>query len=227
MDQAAGRLPFFASADGPEWLPHGDRMRLIAEQLTCIRGGRELFRDLGFALAGGEALAVVGRNGAGKSSLLRLIAGLLQPAGGRIVLEGGPADRPLGQAAHFVGHLDGSKAALSVAENLEFLRAILGGGGRPIEAALAAVGLGQIASLPVRMLSAGQKRRLALARLLVAPRPLWLLDEPTTALDSEGQEAFAAIANEHLAGGGLIVAATHAPLKFSRVSELRLGGGAA
>lgn len=202
-------------------------MRLIAEQLTCIRGGRRLFHGLGFAVAGGEALAVVGPNGAGKSSLLRLIAGLLRPAGGRVVLDEGPADRPPGQLAHFIGHLDGVKGALSVGENLEFLRAILGGGGRANGAALMALGLGHLASLPVRMLSAGQKRRLALARLLIAPRPLWLLDEPTTALDGEGQVSFGVLAKEHLAGGGLIVAATHAPLGFGPERELRLGGGGA
>ena len=200
-------------------------MRLNAEHLACIRGGRRLFHGLDFVLAGGEALAVLGPNGAGKSSLLRLIAGLLRPAEGRVVLEGGPADRSLGQSAHFVGHLDGVKAALSVAENLEFLRAILGGGGLTTHAALAALGLGHIASLPVRMLSAGQKRRLALARLLVAPRPLWLLDEPTIALDADGQGVLSALANEHLAGGRLIVAATHVPLEFGPVRELRLGGG--
>jgi heme exporter protein A len=201
-------------------------MRLIAEQVSCIRGGRELFRGLDFALQGGEALAVVGPNGAGKSSLLRLLAGLLRPAEGRIVLEGGPADQPTGLSAHFVGHLDGVKSALSAAENLEFLRAILGGGGQTTEGALAAFGLGQIATLPVRMFSAGQKRRLALARLLIAPRPLWLLDEPATALDAEGQAAFASLASAHLSGGGLIVAATHTPLPFGQGRELRLGGGA-
>jgi heme exporter protein A len=199
-------------------------MRLIAEQVNCIRGGRELFRGLSFGLEAGETLAVVGPNGAGKSSLLRLIAGLLRPAEGRVVLEGDPEDRPLGQAAHFVGHLDGVKVALSAAENLEFLRAIMGGGGVATEAALAALGLGRIASLPVRMFSAGQKRRLALARLLVAPRPLWLLDEPATALDAEGQAALATLASAHLAGGGLIVAATHTPLQFGQGRELRLGG---
>jgi heme exporter protein A len=118
------------------------------------------------------------------------------------------------------------KAALTPTENLEFLRAILGGGGQTTEGALAAFGLGQIATLPVRMFSAGQKRRLALARLLIAPRPLWLLDEPATALDAEGQAAFASLASAHLSGGGLIVAATHTPLPFGQGRELRLGGGA-
>jgi heme exporter protein A len=200
-------------------------MRLIAEQVTCIRGGRQVFHGLGFALAGGEALAVVGPNGAGKSSLLRLIAGFLTPSEGRISLEGGPADRPLGAAAHFVGHLDGVKAALSTAENLDFMRAILGGGWRADDPTLATLGLDRLADLPAGMLSAGQKRRLALARLLVAPRPLWLLDEPLTALDAEGQQTFAALAHAHLVRGGLIVAATHAPLGIENARELRLGVG--
>jgi heme exporter protein A len=201
-------------------------MRLIAEQVTCIRGGRALFRGLDFTLSNGEALAVVGPNGAGKSSLLRLLAGLLHPADGRVLLECTPADQPIGLAAHFVGHLDGMKAALSAAENLDFFRAILGGGGISTDAALAALGLGQIVGLPVRMFSAGQKRRLALARLLIASRPLWLLDEPATALDAGGQSAFASLASDHLSGGGLIVAATHTPLPFGQGRELRLGGGA-
>ena len=199
-------------------------MRLIAEGLGLERGGRRLFRDLGFALAGGEALAVTGPNGAGKSSLLRLIAGLLQPTEGRIVLDG-PQDRTIAGLAHFIGHLDGVKAALTAAENLEFMRALLGG--RPDgRSALAALGIERLADLPAAMFSAGQKRRLALARLLIAPRPLWLLDEPLTSLDADGQAVFASLARAHLQRGGLIVAATHAPLGIDGARELKLGGGA-
>ena len=201
-------------------------MRLLVEDLACIRGGRRLFHGLGFALGAGGAAVVTGPNGAGKSSLLRLIAGFLRPAAGRIALEGGD-DRTAGGSAHFVGHLDGVKSALSAFENLEFTRALFGGGSDTTEAALARLGLAKLASLPTRMFSAGQKRRLALARLLVAKRPLWLLDEPLSALDSDGQETFAALAAEHLAGGGLIVAATHAPLTIVRAQEIRLGGGGA
>lgn len=197
-------------------------MRLIAENLACVRGGRQLFRNLGFAVEAGEALAVTGPNGVGKSSLLRLVAGFLSPAEGRLEFEGAPDERPLGQSAHFLGHLDGVKVSLGVAENLNFMRALLGGNGRDTASALEALGLGRLAELPAGMLSAGQKRRLALARLLVAPRPMWLLDEPLTALDTDGQRTFAAIAREHLAGGGLIVAATHAALGIE-VRELRLG----
>jgi len=200
-------------------------MRLIAERLGLERGGRRLFRDLGFALTGGEALAVTGSNGSGKTSLLRLIAGLLRPSEGRIELEGGPAERALGAAAHFVGHLDGVKAALTARENLEFMRALLGGqpGG---STALTTLGIEHLADLPAGMFSAGQKRRLALARLLIAPRPLWLLDEPLTSLDADGQAVFASLARAHLQRGGLIVAATHAPLGIDGARELKLGGGA-
>jgi len=199
-------------------------MRLIAEGLGLERGGRRLFQDLGFALAGGEALAVTGPNGAGKSSLLRLIAGLLQPTEGRIVVDG-PEDRTVAALAHFIGHLDGVKAALTAAENLEFMRALLGG--RPDgRSALAALGIERLADLPAAMFSAGQKRRLALARLLIAPRPLWLLDEPLTSLDADGQAVFASLARAHLQRGGLIVAATHAALGIDGARELKLGGGA-
>jgi heme exporter protein A len=200
-------------------------MRLIAERLGLVRGGRRLFQDLGFAVAGGEVLAVTGPNGAGKSSLLRLIAGLLRPSEGCVTLEGGPEDRTTGTLAHFVGHLDGVKAALTASENLEFMRAILGG--RPNgSSTLATLGLGRLADVPAGMFSAGQKRRLALARLLTAPRPLWLLDEPLTALDAEGQTLFASLARAHLSRGGLVVAATHAPLGIDGARELKLGGGA-
>lgn len=202
-------------------------MQLVAEDLACVRGGRTLFSGLGFSVGAGEALAVTGPNGAGKSSLLRLIAGLLRPVAGRIALEGGDPERSIGASAHFVGHLDAAKGALTAAENLEFMRALLGGAGSGGAEALAALGLDGLADVPARMFSAGQRRRLALARLLVAPRPLWLLDEPTTALDAEGQETFAALAAKHLAGGGILVAATHAPLKIAPVTEIRLGSGGA
>jgi heme exporter protein A len=200
-------------------------MRLVVEELACVRGGRSLFQGLGIAVAAGEALAVTGPNGAGKSSLLRLLAGLLPPAAGRIVLEGGDPERPIGTAAHFIGHLDAVKGALTVAENLGFTRALLGGGDMQVETALGLFGLERLAQFPARMLSAGQRRRLALARLLVSPRPLWLLDEPSTALDTEGQETLANLMARHLSSGGLAVVATHSVLKIERVVEIRLGLG--
>ncbi len=200
-------------------------MRLVVEELACVRGGRSLFQGLGFAVAAGEVLAVTGPNGAGKSSLLRLLAGLLPPATGRIALEGGDPERSVGTAAHFIGHLDAVKGALTVAENLGFTRALLGGGEMEVETALGLLGLERLAQFPARMLSAGQRRRLALARLLVSPRPLWLLDEPATALDAEGQETLAGLMARHLSGGGLAVVATHSELKIERVVEIRLGLG--
>ena len=196
-------------------------MRLIAENLGLVRGGRRLFQDLNFVLAGGETLAVIGPNGAGKSSLLRLIAGLLRPTDGRIGLQGESAQA----AVHFIGHLDGVKAALTAEENLDFMGSLLGGRTHGISA-LATLGLDRLADLPAGMFSAGQKRRLALARLLVAPRPLWLLDEPLTSLDAEGQAVFASMAYAHLRGGGMIVAATHAPLGIEGARELKLGASA-
>jgi heme exporter protein A len=198
-------------------------MRLLIEGLACVRGGREIFAGLDAAVTAGEALEVTGPNGAGKSSLLRLIAGLLRPQAGSIALSN---DEPLSVAAHFVGHLDGVKLALTGRENLVFQRALFGGD-TAIEDVLSRLGLAAIADLPARMYSAGQRRRLALARLALARRALWLLDEPLTALDAQGQETFRAIANGHLADGGLIVAATHAPLGVASVRTLKLDGARA
>jgi heme exporter protein A len=198
-------------------------MRLLASGLTCVRGGREVFSALSFEALGGELLAVTGRNGSGKTSLLRLIAGLLTPAGGSLALEGSDAELALPEQAHYLGHRDALKPALSVLENLHFWRDFLGG--KPSDAAesLAAVGLAHAAHLPAAYLSAGQRRRLSLARLLAVRRPVWLLDEPTTALDTAGQDMIAGLMREHLTSGGLIVAATHAPLGLAS-RELRIGG---
>jgi heme exporter protein A len=203
-------------------------MRLVATDLSCERGGREVFTGLNFSLAAGEAMAVTGPNGAGKTTLLRLIAGLLPPAAGRVLLEGGGADATLPEQAHYVGHRDALKPALTVRENLAFWYAFLGGADAPAAsaaAALDAVGLAGLAGLPAAYLSAGQRRRLALARLVAAPRPIWLLDEPTAALDAASQQRLAELMRAHLAGGGLIVAATHGPLGLD-AKELRLGSGA-
>jgi heme exporter protein A len=198
-------------------------MRLVVQELACERGGRLLFQGLSFALSPGEALRISGPNGAGKTSLLRLIAGLIPPAAGRAALEG--LDGPLGEAAHFFSHHDAVKGTLTVAENLGFWRAVLGGGGAAIESALAVLGLGDLSGLPARVLSAGQRRRLALARLLVVPRPLWLLDEPAANLDAAGQATLARLINDHLTSGGIAAVAAHGAPEFSAVREIRLGGG--
>ena len=205
----------------------GRLMRIVGSDLACVRGGRQVFRDVNFALGAGEALAVTGPNGAGKSSLLRLAAGLLRPAQGRLALEGGDTELSIGEQAHYLGHQDALKPSLSVAENLRFWGRFLGstvptGAGKD-GAALAAVGLEALVHLPAGYLSAGQRRRLSLARLLAAPRPIWLLDEPTAALDAAAQRMLAELMRAHLAAGGLILAATHGPLGLEKAAELQLG----
>jgi heme exporter protein A len=196
-------------------------MGLSVSDLTCIRGGRTVIRGLGFQLADGEALAVRGPNGAGKSTLLRALAGLL-PAAGSIVLDG--ADRREDPDAHaervaYAGHLDAVKPQLTVGENLAFWAALYGGGA---DAALAGFGLAAIAERPAHLCSAGQKRRLGLARLLLAPRRLWLLDEPTVALDAESTARLMQAVRRHCADGGLAVIATHAALDLAPARELVL-----
>jgi heme exporter protein A len=187
-----------------------------------VRGGREVFAGLDFEACSGEALAVTGPNGSGKTSLLRMIAGLLTLAGGSIDLEGGEAGLTLAEQAHYLGHRDALKPALSVLENLSFWRDFLGGTKFGPSASLGAVGLDHAANLPAAYLSAGQRRRLSIARLAAAQRSIWLLDEPSTALDAAGQTLFVALMRDHLAQGGLIVAATHTPLGVD-ARELRIG----
>jgi heme exporter protein A len=198
-------------------------MQLSADQLACVRGGREVFRGLSFALAGGEALLVTGRNGAGKSSLLRAIAGLVRLSEGRLALEGGDMDAAIGEQAHYLGHQDALKTSLSVAENLQFWTEFLGAGNDAIAPALEAVELASLANLPAAYLSAGQRRRLSIARLVAVKRPLWLLDEPTSALDAASQKRLAKLMRAHLSGGGMIVAATHGTIGLERARELKMG----
>ncbi|MBV8106804.1 MAG: heme ABC exporter ATP-binding protein CcmA [Hyphomicrobiales bacterium] len=203
-------------------------MRLRAWDLAIERGGRRLFSGLSFEISAGSALIVAGPNGAGKSSLLRALSGFLPVQAGGFALEGGDPERTLGEQAHYLGHADALKSALTANENLAFWAGALGGepSREASRAALARVGLAHVIDFPARALSAGQKRRVALARLLVADRPLWLLDEPTTALDAAAQVAFTAIMQSYLDGGGIVVAATHAPLGLSGASVLRLGAAA-
>src|SRR6202047_2915296 len=208
----------------PFWKALGRQMRLAGRGVRCVRGGREVFSGVDFDAGAGEALAVTGPNGSGKTSLLRLIAGLLTVAGGSIDLEGGQAELTLPEQAHYLGHRDALKPALSVEENLAFWRNFLGGGASDATEGFLKVGLDHAAQLRAAYLSAGQRRRLSIARLLVVRRPIWLLDEPANSLDTAGQSMFAALMGDHLARGGLIIAATHAPLGV-QAKELRIGDG--
>jgi heme exporter protein A len=200
-------------------------MRLRAWDLTVERGGRRLFAGLSFEAAEGGAIIVTGPNGAGKSSLLRALCGFLPVQAGGFALEAADDQLSVGEQAHYLGHADALKGALTAGENLAFWAGALGAdpAREKQREALGRVGLAHVIDFPARILSAGQRRRVALARLLVAHRPLWALDEPTAALDAAAQAAFAAIMRTHLTGGGIIVAATHAPLGLNGAQELRLG----
>lgn len=200
-------------------------MRLSAVDLACNRGGRSVFAGISLSVASGELLAITGRNGAGKSSLLRMIAGLLRVAGGTVALDGGDPELTIAEQAHYLGHQDALKPSLSVSENLRFWARFLGTKTASLEAPLEAVGLADLADLPAAYLSAGQRRRLSIGRLLAVERPIWLLDEPMSTLDAAAQERVTAFMRAHLADGGLILAATHASLGVASAQELRLDQG--
>jgi heme exporter protein A len=196
-------------------------VRLTAQDLAVRRSGRRIFSDLSFALGPGAALMVTGRNGAGKSTLLAVLAGRLKPEAGTVtVSEVGEATLP--ECLHVVGHRDGLKSPLTAEENLAFARDLLGAPTATPRAALEELGLGHALRLPVAYLSAGQRRRVALARLLVCRRPLWLLDEPTAALDTASQGVLAGMMARHRAQGGLVIAATHQALGLEDAQELRI-----
>lgn len=193
--------------------------------LICQRGDRLVFAGLDFALPAGGALLLLGANGSGKSSLLRLMAGLAKPAGGELLWEDERVAADL-EAHHgrlqFVGHLDAVKPVLSVAENLAFWAGLRDGGKARVGDALERLGLSELAPLPARLLSAGQRRRLALARLLVAPAALWLLDEPTVGLDRDSVARLTEAIGEHQDRGGRVVIATHLPLSLADTIELSI-----
>ena len=207
------------------WGPVVADMRLVAENVSVDRGGRRIVEAVDFALSDGQALILSGPNGAGKSTLLRAIAGLLPLAAGRLTLDGDSEE--IAASLHYVGHAEGMKPALTVRENLDFWASFLSretaAAALAPQDALAAFGLAHVIDIPAGYLSAGQKRRIALARLLVAPRPIWLLDEPTTALDVRAQAALASVMARHRAGGGVVLAATHSPIGLENAAELKLG----
>lgn len=202
-------------------------MRLVAEALGASRGPETIFRNLAFTVAAGESLVVTGPNGIGKSTLLRVVAGLLRPDGGQVVLQGAPQFEMVAEACHYLGHRNGMKRELSVGENLGFWSALMGQQGLGSDRghildALDQVGLDATIDLPFGYLSAGQQRRVAMARLLIADRPVWILDEPTAAIDAHSEGLFAGMVDRHLARGGLALMATHQPLAVSRQTQLAL-----
>lgn len=196
-------------------------MQLVATDLSCDRGGRTVFSSLSFAVGDGQMLEITGPNGAGKSTLLRLVAGLSDLSNGELDVIDGAAELTAGQQAHYVAHQDAIKPALSVEENLRFWGDFLGGGG--VGRALDSFNLKQLANYPAALLSAGQKRRLALSRLELVFRSIWLLDEPTVGLDANSRMRLVGIMRGHLSEGGLIVVATHVPLGIRPDVSLSLG----
>lgn len=200
---------------------------LKGEGLRCERGGRPVFAKLDFAVEAGAALVLKGPNGSGKSSLLRLCAGLINPSAGRLLRDGQPvADDPDGHRAdlRYMGHLPALKPALTLRRNLEHWAALFAAAdpAARVDAALGEVRLGALADLPARLLSAGQQRRAGIARLLLQPVRLWLMDEPTVGLDSRSLEDLNGLMAHHLEAGGAIMVATHQPLDLPRMTSLDL-----
>jgi heme exporter protein A len=206
----------------------GQELCLSADHVTVARGGFDVLRDLSFSAPAGTALLLLGPNGSGKTSLLRAVAGLLPLERGTLQLHGHDGEnRPIGERCHFIGHLAGVNGRLTLRENIAFWATYLREAEAPapdaIDMALEKTGLLPLAHLSTDILSAGQRRRLALARLFVAPRCLWLLDEPTTALDARSATQLLRAIDAHTAAGGIAMIATHQPLALARSADLDLG----
>ncbi len=201
-------------------------MKLIAKNLSLERAGQTIVSDICFELSAGQALVVTGENGSGKSTTLRGVAGLLPLADGTVELfdeTGKRFEEPVREFCHYLGHQNGMKSALTVRENLEFWQNFIGEPHLTIEQALEEVELDHVLELPFSYLSAGQKRRVAIARLLVSDRPVWILDEPTSGLDAQSVALFSALAQAFCADGGILIAATHLPLGISSTQSLEIG----
>ncbi len=198
---------------------------LSAENLTCSRGMRPIFSGLGFHVEAGNALILLGPNGSGKTTLLRALAEFLPPDSGSIALDGAQDDRERAEYCHYISHRDGLKMRLTATENLQFYADYLGDPGVPdiVKTALDRFGLEALGPIPTGYLSAGQKRRLSLARLLVADRPVWLLDEPSVSLDTASLQILSDVIKTHLKTGGIAVVATHLPLGIDNAQTLNLG----
>ncbi|MFC7377569.1 heme ABC exporter ATP-binding protein CcmA [Brevundimonas sp. GCM10030266] len=196
---------------------------IAVEGLTVSRGERVLFRNLSFSVASGEAVALTGANGAGKTSLLRTLAGFLRPDAGTVAFADVEADEARAKHLHWLGHLDGLKGARRARDELAFQAQWLGATADGIAAAVDVLALEPLLDLEVRKLSAGQKRRLAFARLIAVQRPIWLLDEPLSPLDARWRAAMGVLMQAHLDRGGCILAAVHDPLPIP-ARTLDIGG---
>jgi heme exporter protein A len=186
-------------------------LRLVASGLAVRRGPRFLFRGLDVSLSGGQVMQLTGPNGSGKSTLLRLLAGFSPPDAGTVGIAGADEEAP-GMFLHYFGHREGLRPALTARENLAFLAGLLGGDESRIAEALTRLGIARLIDLPVRVLSEGQRRRVALARLLVIDRPIWLLDEPLASLDAEAIATVSTLLADHAKTGGMALVATHQSL---------------
>jgi heme exporter protein A len=202
----------------------GTFVKLSVEQLAVMRADRLVVDDVSFVVQAGEALVLSGANGAGKTTLLRCLAGLMPRARGLVELHGLTGrEGELAEHCHFIGHLNGLKAGLTARENLTFWQRYLGGEVKlSVKAALERFALTALGDVPAGALSAGQKRRLGLARLLVIERPVWLLDEPTVSLDAAAVEMLAQAMTTHVTAGGIVIAATHLPLGLAEPRSLVL-----
>jgi len=201
-------------------------MKLRVENMALSRAGHQVVGDVDFTLSAGEALIVTGENGSGKSTTLRGIAGLLPLTAGTISLvdeTGKSFENPVREYCHYLGHQNGMKPSLSVRENLEFWQKFMGEKLLSVDEALEEVDLTHTLELPYHYLSAGQKRRVAIARLLVSDRPIWILDEPTSGLDAQSVSVFTSLAKTFVEDDGILIAATHLPLGLEKTQTLEIG----
>jgi len=202
-------------------------MKLIVENMALTRAGQEIISEISFELSAGETLIVTGENGSGKSTTLRGIAGLLPLSAGSVRLvdeTGKPFENPVREYCHYLGHQNAMKPSLSVGENLDFWQSFMGDQLLSVEEALEEVDLGHTINLPYHYLSAGQKRRVAIARFLVSDRPVWIMDEPTSGLDAQSVNLFAGLAKAFVDEEGILIAATHLPLGLENTMTLEIGG---
>ncbi|MBL1405178.1 MAG: heme ABC exporter ATP-binding protein CcmA [Rhizobiales bacterium] len=197
-------------------------MKLVAETISVNRGIKRVVQDLSFEVEQSEALIVTGENGAGKSTLLRAIAGLLPLDSGSVDLQGGKEELLLREQCHYLGHQNGLKTALSVKENLEFWQNFSGEPDFAIQETLEIVGLAHTLDLPVGYLSTGMKRRIAIAKLLITRKQVWIVDEPTAGLDGASSKMFIDICSAFCDDGGILIAATHLPLDLKKTKSLHV-----